>query len=676
MQRMFNPRPVRIQGQNDGLSYHSIDNIALATNGSLMRKQSLSATRTLPWGHWVALGLLLVLTPIGFVHAAGMGRLNVQSQMGQPFAADIELINVSKDEFATLQANVAPTAAYEAANLRFDPALNTLRVAVAQRPNGTPYLRVTTWRPVVEPYLDLVIDLAWAGGKFRRAYSALLEPPGVADAAPAPMAETTPPAARPAPPPVARATPTAPVARPAPAPAPTIVSTPTAPPSVARAPAPPPATQSAAKAIEPAAKPEAVKPKPEPEAKPAEPAKAEPAPAQPSAPETDPAAPAAEPSPAAAVPKPAAAQRNWMDGVKDNLLSIVTGLLALLAGLGVFLISRRRGQPSAPANEPVSPVLRQEPSHPVAPPKLAATSTPAAAVTATATPAPGSSASIPTVASVTDMVDPLEEAQVYLDHGQEEQAETILREALAKQPGREDVHLKLLEILAARGDKIAFNRLAGGLHKLTYGRGELWQRAAALGYALDPANPLYPPTNKVVELPAQRESTAALDVDLDRTIPAPDAMSNTTSILLDRADDKPMDMEKTMVLTRDALQSEKPTAAPAQPPLDFNFELPAASTPAAAAPAPQPAKADNVIDFKVDLPDINLNLDDKPAPRFSRQVRDEAWEAVQQKLDLARAYQEMGDKEGALETLTEIGDDGDEAQQAEMRSMMEALRSA
>lgn len=365
-----------------------------------------------------------------------------------------------------------------------------------------------------------------------------------------------------------------------------------------------------------------------------------------------------------------------MDGMKDNLLSIVAGLLALLAGLGVFLISRRRGQPSAPANEPVPPVLRQEPRQPVVPPKPAATSTPAAAVTATATPAPGSNASSPTVSSVTDMVDPLEEAQVYLDHGQDEQAETILREALAKQPGREDVHLKLLEILAARGDKIAFNRLAGGLHKLTYGRGELWQRAAALGYALDPANPLYPPTNKVVELPAQRESTAALDVDLDRTIPAPDAMSNTSSILLDRADDKPMDMEKTMVLTRDALQSEKPTAAPAQPPLDFNFELPAASTPATAAPAPLPAKADNVIDFKVDLPDINLNLDDKPAPRFSRQVRDEAWESVQQKLDLARAYQEMGDKEGALETLNEIGNEGDEAQQAEMRTMMDALRSA
>lgn len=373
---------------------------------------------------------------------------------------------------------------------------------------------------------------------------------------------------------------------------------------------------------------------------------------------------------------PVPSQRTWMDSVKDNLLGIFAGLLALLAALAVFLMSRRRRQPSAPAPEPVAPVLRHEPRQPAAPTKPLATSTPAPAATAAAVPAPASSANTPTVANVTDMVDPLEEAQVYLDHGQDEQAETILREALAKQPGREDVHLKLLEILAARGDKIAFNRLAGGLHKLTYGRGELWQRAAALGYALDPANPLYPPTNKVVELPAQRESTAALDVDLDRTIPAPDAMSNTTSILLDRADEKPMDMEKTMVLTRDALQAAKPTGAPAQPPLDFNFELPAASTPAATAPAPQPVKADNVIDFKVELPDINLNLDDKPAPRFSRPVRDEAWEAVQQKLDLARAYQEMGDKEGALETLNEIGNEGDAAQQAEMRSMMEALRSA
>lgn len=655
-----------------------------------MRKQSLFDTRTFPLNPWAALGLMLLLACIGSAHSAGLGRLNVQSQMGQPFVADIELVNVGKDELSTLQASLAPTAAYEAANLRFDPALNTLRVAVAQRPNGAPYLRVSTWRPVVEPYLDLVIDLNWPGGKFRRAYSALLEPPVLADpprapaaAAPAPMVETAPPVQRPAAPPVTRPAASAPAV-------PATGATATAPPRVASAPAPSAAPQPAAKAVEaevkpPGAKPEAAKAKPEPESKPVEPAKAETPAAQPAAPAENPAAPAPEASPPAAAPKtaappaPAPVQRTWMDSLNDYLIPIGAGLLALLAALGVFLIARRRQQREAPASVPVAPVLRQAPRQPAAAMPATSSAT-TSAVTPVAAPAAAAIVDTPTVANVTDSVDPLDEAQVYLDHGQDEQAETILREALAKQPGREDVHLKLLEILAARGDKIAFNRLAGGLHKLTYGRGELWQRAAALGYALDPANPLYPPTNKAVELPAQHDSTAALDVDRDRT-PAPDAMSNTTSILLDRADDKPIDMEKTMVLTREALQPAKPEAAPAQPPLDFNFELPAAGSapataPAAAAAAPTSPKADNLIDFKVELPDINLNLDDKPVPRVSRSVRDEAWEEVQQKLDLARAYQEMGDKEGALETLSEIGNGGDEAQKAEAHNMLEELRAA
>jgi len=69
--------------------------------------------------------------------------------------------------------------------------------------------------------------------------------------------------------------------------------------------------------------------------------------------------------------------------------------------------------------------------------------------------------------------------------------EDILVKMLTRDPERDDVQLKLLEIYAGRGDKTAYQNMAIKLHKVTGGQGDTWHRAAATGYALDPGNPLY-----------------------------------------------------------------------------------------------------------------------------------------------------------------------------------------
>ena len=97
----------------------------------------------------------------GMVDAAGLGRINLLSRLGQPFAAEIELINVTRDELATLNVSLAPVSEYQAANLLFDPVLNALRLSVERYDNGTPYIRATSARRVTEPYLDFLIVLTW-----------------------------------------------------------------------------------------------------------------------------------------------------------------------------------------------------------------------------------------------------------------------------------------------------------------------------------------------------------------------------------------------------------------------------------------------------------------------------------------------------------------------------------
>jgi pilus assembly protein FimV len=180
---------------------------------------------------WCALSLAFGLTVSSpQADAAGLGRLTIQSGLGQPLRAELEVTSVSRDELPTLQVRMAPMSAFRAANLEFSPALTNLRFALDKRADGTYFVRINSALPVNEPYLDMMVELTWSTGRVVREYTVLLDPPSLraqADVIPpvassAPVTGPTPaPAARPAP------APTAPVtAAPAPAPAPVAATTP------------------------------------------------------------------------------------------------------------------------------------------------------------------------------------------------------------------------------------------------------------------------------------------------------------------------------------------------------------------------------------------------------------------------------------------------------------------
>ena len=65
----------------------------------------------------------------------------------------------------------------------------------------------------------------------------------------------------------------------------------------------------------------------------------------------------------------------------------------------------------------------------------------------------------------TDDVDPISEADLFLNFGRDEQAEEILKDALIKNPGNHRIHLKLLSIYLNRRDVAAFSAIATQLQK-------------------------------------------------------------------------------------------------------------------------------------------------------------------------------------------------------------------
>jgi pilus assembly protein FimV len=109
--------------------------------------------------------------------AAGLGRLTVQSGLGQPLRAEVEVTALAKDEVASLSAKLAPVEAFKQAGLEYNAALNSLRFVVDKRPDGRAVVRITSSQPVNEPFVDLLVELNWASGKFVREYTFLLDPP-------------------------------------------------------------------------------------------------------------------------------------------------------------------------------------------------------------------------------------------------------------------------------------------------------------------------------------------------------------------------------------------------------------------------------------------------------------------------------------------------------------------
>ncbi len=170
----------------------------------------------------VAAGLIAM--PL-MAHAAGLGKLSVTSALGQPLAAEIELFAADKAELDSLSASLASDQAFRDARVDFAPVLSSLRFAVEKRPNGRAVLKVSSSRPVNDPFIDLLVELNWASGRLVREYTMLLDPPGMGGVqtispvavAPAKTPVSAPASAAPA---AAPQTTTAPAAASKPAPAP------------------------------------------------------------------------------------------------------------------------------------------------------------------------------------------------------------------------------------------------------------------------------------------------------------------------------------------------------------------------------------------------------------------------------------------------------------------------
>ncbi len=131
--------------------------------------------------------MLLLLSPLG-VHAAGLGKLTLNSALGQPLQAEIDIVTVNDDELSSLNVELASRDAFTQAGIRYESFFSTFNVSVESRTNGDPYVVITSPQSVNEPFLNILVELSWASGRLLREYTVLLDP--VEFGAPEPVAPT------------------------------------------------------------------------------------------------------------------------------------------------------------------------------------------------------------------------------------------------------------------------------------------------------------------------------------------------------------------------------------------------------------------------------------------------------------------------------------------------------
>ncbi|MCZ8294309.1 MAG: fimbrial protein FimV [Hylemonella sp.] len=101
----------------------------------------------------------------------------VQSALGEPLRAEIEILEISEDEASSLRPRVALPDTFRASGMEYSSALNGLQISLQKRANGQQYLRLSNARAVNEPYVDLILEANWSSGRIVRDYTMLFDPP-------------------------------------------------------------------------------------------------------------------------------------------------------------------------------------------------------------------------------------------------------------------------------------------------------------------------------------------------------------------------------------------------------------------------------------------------------------------------------------------------------------------
>ena len=209
----------------------------------MMGLKSIRDKRTFG-GFGIGLLAALMLSPLP-LWALGLGEIQVQSAMNEPFSARIAVLNPGDVEEGELLVALGGVNDYQAAGVRWEFSHSDLRFEVEFTNPSAPVVLVFSSRPIREPYLNFLVQTRWPTGRLLREYTVLLDFPVFGGNSPQPNTSAPATASVPAPAPTPAPAPQVTRAAAPAASAPAAAAARPAPAAVAPAPSSTPATDSA-----------------------------------------------------------------------------------------------------------------------------------------------------------------------------------------------------------------------------------------------------------------------------------------------------------------------------------------------------------------------------------------------------------------------------------------------
>ncbi|MGI0704753.1 FimV/HubP family polar landmark protein [Pseudomonas aeruginosa] len=114
----------------------------------------------------------------GQASALGVGDITLHSALNQPLDADIELLDVGDLGADEIEVRLAGADVFAAAGVERLQFLNELRFSLVLQGRGGNRIHVSSSRPVQEPYLNFLVEVARPNGRIVREFTVLLDPLG------------------------------------------------------------------------------------------------------------------------------------------------------------------------------------------------------------------------------------------------------------------------------------------------------------------------------------------------------------------------------------------------------------------------------------------------------------------------------------------------------------------
>ncbi|CAE6787543.1 FimV/HubP family polar landmark protein [Xanthomonas arboricola] len=129
------------------------------------------------------IGALLLMACSGAAMALGLGDIRVLSRPGQPLVAEIPVISNEPGELDNARVALASATTFARVGLERPQGLvSNLQFQFAQDARGRAVIRVTSSQAVEQPAINFLIEVEWGQGRLVREYSALVDAPNTAAA--------------------------------------------------------------------------------------------------------------------------------------------------------------------------------------------------------------------------------------------------------------------------------------------------------------------------------------------------------------------------------------------------------------------------------------------------------------------------------------------------------------